>query len=241
MEPTDRQVRILKAIIEEYIETAEPVGSEELEKKYFLGVSPATVRNEMVKLTESGYLKQPHVSAGRVPTKIAFRFYITHLMEERKLTVADEVAAREKVWDYRYDFDRLLHHATRALADRSRMLAVASTDQGDVYHSGYANILNLPEFFDIDITRTILSMLDEEKEIIGMLSKTFDEETVHYLFGNELGYEFLEPCGMIFTRFNAGPERSGSLGVIGPSRLNYAVVVPLVKYFGRLVEELAKA
>ncbi len=84
-------------------------------------------------------------------------------------------------------------------------------------------------------------MLDEQKVIADLLNKTFDDETIHYLFGDELGYDFLEPCGMVFTRFNAGPDRSGSLGVIGPSRLNYSTIVPLVKYFGQLVTELAKA
>jgi heat-inducible transcriptional repressor len=240
-ELTDRQVRILKAIIEEYIESAEPIGSEVLEKKYFLGVSPATVRNEMVKLTQSGYLKQPHVSAGRIPTKIAFRFYIDHLMEERKLSVADEVSAREKVWDSRFDFDKLMRGATHALADRSHMLAVAATDTGDVYHSGYANILNLPEFYDIDITKTVLGMIDEGQSLLNLFAQNYEDEAVHFLFGNELGYEFLEPCGLIFTRFEAGPDRSGSLGIIGPSRINYSAIVPLVKYFGQLVQELGQA
>jgi len=72
-ELSDRQTKILKAIIEEYIENGEAVGSEVLEKKYELGVSPATIRNEMAKLVKAGFLKQPHTSAGRVPTKEAFR------------------------------------------------------------------------------------------------------------------------------------------------------------------------
>ena len=67
-ELTSRQISLLKTIIEEYMETAEPVGSQKIEKKYGLGVSPATIRNEMAKLTESGYLRQPHASAGRIPT-----------------------------------------------------------------------------------------------------------------------------------------------------------------------------
>lgn len=240
MELTDRQTRILKAIIEEYMETATPVGSENLEKKYELGVSPATVRNEMIKLTKAGYLKQPHTSAGRVPTKEAFKFYIGHLMEEKKLSVADEVAAREKVWDVRFDFDKLMHEATKALAQRTQTLAVAATNEGDIYHAGYANILTMPEFYDIDITRTILEMLDETKSLLELFNKAFGEEPIHFLFGDELGFEFLEPCGMVFTRFEAGPKKSGSIGVIGPSRINYSVVVPTVRYFGGLIEELAR-
>jgi len=162
---TERQIKILKAIVEEYMETAQPVGSEGLEKKYELGVSPATIRNEMVKLTEAGYLRQPHTSAGRVPTKQAFKLYVNQLMQEKELSVAEEVAAKEKIWDSRFDFDRLMHEAVKALAQQSRALALAQVEEGDIYHAGYANILDLPEFYDIDVTRTILSLLDEAEEV----------------------------------------------------------------------------
>ena len=239
MELTERQTKILKAIIEEYIENGGPVGSEVLEKKYELGVSPATVRNEMAKLIAAGFLKQPHTSAGRIPTKEAFRFYVDRLMEEKKLSVVDEVAAREKVWDSRFDFDHLMHEAIKALAKQTRSLAVATTKDGEVYHAGYANILELPEFYDIDITRTILGMLEEFNQIHRLFEKTFDENPVHLLFGDELGYDYLEPCGFIFTNFDAGPKKSGSLGIISSNRLNYPLVIPTVRYFAKLIEELA--
>lgn len=239
-ELTDRQTKILKAIIEEYMKTAEPVGSEALEKKHELGVSPATIRNEMTALTKEGYLKQPHTSAGRTPTPAAFKFYVSTLMKEEKLSVAEEVAAKEKVWDARHDFGKLMQGVTRALAERTRALAVAATKEGDVYHAGYANILEAPEFYDIDVTRTVLSMLEEVQSLLDLFEKSFGEEPTHLLLGEELGYEFLEPCGMVFTHFQAGPERSGSLGVIGPSRLYYPRIIPTVRYFGDLIEELAK-
>jgi len=117
---------------------------------------------------------------------------------------------------------------------------VAATNEGDVYHAGYANILSMPEFYDIDVTRTILGMLDENKSLLELFSKVFGEDPMHFLFGDELGFEFLEPCGMVFTHFEAGPKKSGSIGVIGPSRINYSVVVPMVRYFGGLIEELGR-
>lgn len=239
-EITDRQKQILKAIIEEYMETAEPVGSEALEKKYELGVSPATIRNEMVRLTKAGYLQKPHASAGRAPTPAAFKFYVSHLMEEEKLSVAEEVAAKEKVWDSRFDFDKLMKEITKALADQTRSLAVATTESGDLYHAGYANILDLPEFYDIDITKRILQMLDETQTIFDLFAKSFDEGPIHLLLADELGYELLEPCGMVFTEFRAGPKKSGSLGVIGPSRFYYPRVIPILRYFGGLIEELSQ-
>src|SRR6266446_3604937 len=96
-ELTQRQVQILKALIEEYIETAEAVGSETLEKKHNLSASPATIRNEMVRLTELGYLKKPHTSAGRMPTSSGMKFYVKQLMKEKEMSVAEEVAVKERL------------------------------------------------------------------------------------------------------------------------------------------------
>ncbi|MEK7565732.1 MAG: hypothetical protein AAB506_01650, partial [Patescibacteria group bacterium] len=115
-----RQNQILKAVIEEYIETAGPVGSEKLDKKFSLGVSPATIRNEMSALTELGFLKQIHTSAGRTPTSMAMRYYVDHLMKLKELSVSDEVAVKEKLWNHRSDFEKTLAEATRELARRTR-------------------------------------------------------------------------------------------------------------------------
>src|SRR5258706_4787285 len=114
-ELTQRQVQILKSLIEEYIETAEPVGSETLEKKHNLSASPATIRNEMVRLTDLGYLKKPHVSAGRVPTPTGMKFYVNQLMKEKELSTAEEDSLQEKAWDLRERERDFLKEITRAL------------------------------------------------------------------------------------------------------------------------------
>lgn len=237
---TERQAKVLKSVVEEYIETAEPVGSETLEKKYSLGVSPATIRNEMAVLTETGFLRQPHTSAGRVPTPTGFKVYIDQLMEEKKPSVTEEVAAKEAMWDYRHQFDRLLREATRALAGQTHSLAVAATKEGDIYSAGYAHILEMPEFYDIDVTKSVLSLLDEFQVLESLFEKSFGDDPIHILLGEDLGREFLQPCGLVFTNFQAGPKHSGSIGVIGPYRLNYSAIVPRIRYFGELISELAK-
>ena len=94
---TARQIQILRAIIEEFINTAEPVGSDTIDKKFSIGVSPATIRNEMVYLTRQGYLSKTHSSAGRIPTPVALKLYVNELMKEKELSVADEVSAKEKI------------------------------------------------------------------------------------------------------------------------------------------------
>ncbi len=239
MDLTPRQTQILKAIIEEYINTAEPVGSQALEKKYSLGVSPATIRNEMAALTDSGFLRQPHTSAGRVPTSMALRFYVDHLMQEKRLSVAEEVSAKEQVWDARNNFDKLLRQATLALATRTRALSLASTDQGDIYYAGAANILDMPEFFDIDVTRTILSLLDQQARLHQLFyERSYGQETVHIVFGSDLNWPYFDPIGIAFSHFSAGSHGQGTLAVVGPCRLNYPQVVPTLRYFSDLISQL---
>jgi heat-inducible transcriptional repressor len=131
-----RQIQILKAIIEEYIATAEPVGSETLDKKHNLGVSPATIRNEMVRLTDMKLLHQPHTSAGRSPTPTAMKYYVEQLMKPRDMSVTEEVAVKEKMWDYRQEVDKLLREATKTLAERTKTLALTATKEGDLYYAG---------------------------------------------------------------------------------------------------------
>lgn len=237
---TSRQVEILKSLIEEYIDTAEAVGSETLEKKHNLSASPATIRNEMVKLTDLGYLKKPHVSAGRVPTPEGMKFYVTQLMKEKELSVAEEVSLKEKVWDLREKEREFLKEVTRTLADRTKALAVSTTNDGDLFCAGYANILDMPEFFDIDLTKNLLAAIDEAEFFQNLFLGQVDDEDVHILLGEELGPKLNGPYGFVYTKYHTAMNLKGEIGVLGPSRLNYNYVVPTVRYFGDLIAEIAK-
>lgn len=235
---TQRQVQILKSLIEEYIDTAEPVGSETLEKKHNLEASPATIRNEMVKLEELGYLSKPHKSAGRIPTSLAMKFYVKQLMREKELSVAEEVKLKEKVWDYRDQSQKFLRNIVKCLADKTKALAVATTDTGDVYLAGYANILSMPEFYDIDITRALLIALDEFENLDGLVSDDVNDKEIHILLEEELGPQLKGPYGFVFTKYHTPMQHGGEVGVLGPTRLNYTSIIPTVRYFGNLIEEI---
>lgn len=237
MDLTERQKNLLRSVIEKYIETGEPVGSETVEKEASLGVSPATIRNEMVKLTSLGYLKQPHTSAGRIPTSVGLKFYVDQLMEEKSLSLKDEVAIKEELSEGTDRFDRLLRHTARVLAAQTHALAIA-TEEGDVYASGMANILDMPEFYDIDITKTVLSMVDKVEMLSQIFGQLSPEDQVKILFGDELGVPYLEPCGFVISRYNL-PGHNGVLAVVGPSRLNYSVVIPTMRYFSQLLSEIS--
>lgn len=237
MDLTDRQRDLLRVIIELHAKTGEPVGSENIEKEYNLGVSPATIRNEMVRLTELGYLKQPHTSAGRVPTSVGFRLYISELMKEKALPVSAEVSMKEALWQQRHREERLLKEAVRALAARSGLLSLAVNDEGEVYYAGAANILDWSEFADIDVTRFVLGLFDEFPTLQQILGQAVGTDPMHILFGDELGYEHLEPTGFVFCRYVGREERGGIVGVVGPARMNFPFVMPYVRYTSDLISQ----
>ncbi len=241
MDLSERQRALLKAVVEEYIETAEPVGSEVVDKKYNLGVSPATIRNEMVRLTDLGFLRQPHTSAGRTPTSLGMRFYIQELMKEKQLPVSAEVSIKENLWQERFKEEKLLKGAVRALAKRCSMLSLAIDADGQVYYAGAANILDWPEFYDIDVTRFVLSLFDEFPTLKQIIGKAQGTEPIHVLFGEDMEFEYLKSTGFVFTRYEMGNDRTGVIGVIGPARMNFQVILPYVKYVSDLVQEAARS
>lgn len=237
---TERQIQILKALVEEYIETADAVGSETLEKKYNLSASPATIRNEMVRLSELGYLQKPHTSAGRVPTPLGMKFYVKQLMEKKDLSVTESVRLKEQVWDFREQEHQFLKEVTKCLAERTGALAIALTEDGHMYASGYANILNMPEFYEIKVMQEFLKALDEFDYFHNYLANLQGDDDTYILMGEELGPQLRGPYGFVFSRYTTPMHLSGEIGVLGPTRLNYTSVVPMVKYFGDLIEEIAK-
>lgn len=239
-ELTSRQKDILRAIIEKYIETAMPVGSEILEREYSLGVSPATIRNEMVRLTDLGYIQKPHTSAGRIPTPMGLKFYILELMDEKSLSVKDEVLMKEHLWENRYEHNKLLRNAVRELAQKTKTLAVATDNEGQLFAAGAANILDMPEFYDIDLTKEVLGLLDEIGGFDALFSRSTFEQDVSVLFGEELGQELLAPCGFVFTQYHDASSHTGYIGIVGPMRLNYPVIIPTLRYFKSLLGEASQ-
>ena len=234
---TQRQIEILKQIVKEYIDTANPIGSETLEKKYDLGVSPATIRNEMAEMVKKGYLSKPHTSAGRIPTSKAMKLYVNELMKEKDMSVAEEVEAKEKVWDMRDTEAAFLRTATQRLAEKTGTLAVTKTSEGDFFCSGYSNILDMPEFYDIDVTKNLLSLLDNASYFDTIFGEIHEKFAV--ILGEDLELALFKPYSFVFSKFHTRSNRDGSIGVIGPARLRYESIVPIVRYYGALIDDVA--
>ena len=96
----------------------------------------------------------------------------------------------------------------------------------------------MPEFYDIDVTKTVLSLVEEVSQVKNLFAKAFGKEPIHVLIGDELGMKPLEPCGLVFADFEVGTNLKGDLGVIGPSRLDFPYIIPVIRYFSNLLKEM---
>lgn len=237
-ELSDRQIQILKAIIEEFISGAEPVGSEVLTEKHQFAFSPATVRNEMAILHREGFIEKPHSSAGRQPTELGLRYYLTSLMQEQAMPVLQEVAIKQRLFQYRQTYDRMLRETSLALAEGSGYIGIVTTHEGTVYHAGTKNVLDHPEFFDINVTRETLNILDNYDAMQDFFSRASDPKAVTVLIGKEFGMTNLEQVGLVFSHYG-NDKRGGVVAVLGPARINYPAVVPQIRHFSQLLTELS--
>jgi transcriptional regulator of heat shock response len=158
-------------------------------------------------------------------------------MKEKEMSVAEEVEAKEGIWDLRARRERFLRMAVHNLAIKTHSLAVAVTDEGDIYFSGYSNILEMPEFYDIDITKNLLNILDNSTYFDRIMDKLGDECAV--FLADDFEEEFFRPYGFVFSKFNTKANLRGSIGIIGPTRMQYEFVIPVVRYFGTLLGEVA--
>lgn len=130
----ERKSKVLQAIIEDYVATAEPVGSRTIARKYHLGVSPATIRNEMSDLEELGFLEQPHTSAGRIPSDRGYRYYVDCLMQSTGITPQDDLLIRRTFERKAAEIDMLIRETARLLSDTTRLAAVVTGPQWQHAH-----------------------------------------------------------------------------------------------------------
>lgn len=152
MEMTERKLKILHAIINDYVKSAEPVGSRALSRKFELGISPATIRNEMSDLEEMGYLTHPHTSAGRVPSDKAYRLYVNQMMERQELTLDEKREISRELQANIREFDRTIEHAARILSKITNLTSFAVTPTAADDTIKFVNLLPVDD-------RTVVMMI----------------------------------------------------------------------------------
>jgi heat-inducible transcriptional repressor len=230
---TERQQKILAAIVEQYAEVASPVGSSLLAKAF--GVSSATIRAEMAQLEEMGFINQPHTSAGRVPTDKGYRFYVNGLAEagqtphehraERALTA--RVASGGLP-------ERTIRNAVDTLVELTHNLGLA-TIGNQLYMSGLSNLFGQPEFINGAQVQQVASLLDNLEP---WLRETAPNQPLSVYIGRENPIGRSAQCSLIISRFRSPYSDHSYIGVLGPTRQSYRDVMTLVRHAGEALEEV---
>lgn len=334
----ERKLRILKIIVDDFINTAQPVGSRTIAKKYPIGISSATIRNEMADLEELGYLMQPHTSAGRVPSDQGYRLYVDSLMGHKGLEVEKRELVKQllanrviEVEDIAAEAARLLHSLTGYTAiismpqfkkstlanmrlvriNDSKALLIMVADSGvyrtlqvnlnvasqeildaisnylvnklhgtaiediqmrtlnqlkmelpqfsnlidylipimkgflneansiDLFVEGTNSILDSPEFADVHVARRVFDVAGNKELLYNLLKNpSGNNGGMCVKIGSEIGVEGLEECSIISAGYCFNERNNGSIGVLGPKRMEYSTVISAVDYVRETLTEI---
>ena len=236
MNISERQEKILAQIIEEYAETASPVGSVTMAKLF--DVSPATIRAEMARLEAMGLIAQPHTSAGRVPTDAGYRYYVNKMtMEEtprKNYSENREMHVLEKRVSSQSRADAAIRGAVDSLVDLTGNLGLATVD-GQLYLSGISRLFMQPEFMDVSRVQAVSKLLDNLEP---WLREAAPGEALNIFIGQENPIGKNSQVSLIISRFHSPFSDNSYIGVLGPTRQNYLRVMELVKYAGKMLEEV---
>ncbi|MGE5582077.1 MAG: heat-inducible transcriptional repressor HrcA [Bacillota bacterium] len=333
----ERKKQILKVITDDYIASAEPVGSRTIARRYNLGLSPATIRNEMADLEESGYLEQPHTSAGRIPSESGYRFYVDALMSIHKLSPADIEHIYQELEGHHQEIESIIHQTSKILVQMTKypsvvlgpqfqtaifrhvqlvklssttVLLLIVTDTGYVenkiielktevsnedldrlsdllnqklrgislkelhsndlnnisselllydqffnesiklllksisnrsneriYIDGATKMLEQPEFADIQKFKPLMNALEEEERLYELLSRNL-ERGPRVKIGHENEEAGLNDCSVVTASYEISGRTVGIIGVLGPTRMDYSKVLPVVEHTAAILSEL---
>jgi heat-inducible transcriptional repressor len=332
----DRKLDVLRAIVQDYVATREPVGSKALVERHNLGVSPATIRNDMAVLEEEGYIAQPHTSAGRIPTDKGYRLFVDRLTEIKPLSPAERRAIQTFL-DGAVDVDDVVHRTVRLLAQITRQVAVVQypslirssirhvelvslsghrllivviTDTGRVEQrtvdvgydvddvllgdlrtrinavvtglrlnqvadaltslsvgfperthavvtaviatllealserhdervavAGTANLSRFGQDFDLTI-RPVLEALEEHVVLLRLLGEATRPSLLTVRIGHENPYDYLSSASVVSVGYGSGDEALGTMGVLGPTRMDYPGTMAAVGAVARYVSQI---
>ena len=215
------------AVIKEFMDDANEVGSLSLVEKYNLGVSSATIRNEMVKLMSLGLLEKNHISSGRLPTDQALRLYVSKIIDRSSLNPLVSVEIRQGIFRDRFSKDIVIKPILQILAKETDSVVFLILDD-DVRYYGLANILAYEEFQSIEKIKSVISILEDDVFLKNMAQK-YSSSGVSLLIGEESGVGTLQDCAMAFTKIPFWNKSNSYVGVIGSKRMDYSKVIPALR------------
>jgi heat-inducible transcriptional repressor len=237
---TDRQAKLLTAIVEQYAEVASPVGSLLLAKTF--NVSSATIRAEMARLEEMGFIEQPYTSAGRIPTDKGYRFFVNNITAQAEANHIKQVPPKTnrstKAIDLRVKnagkAAQTIKTAVDSLVDITHNLSIATI--GDqLYMSGISHLFSQPEFADGTAVREVAKLIDNLEP---WLQEASPNEPLSVYIGAENPIGKASGCSLIISKFRSPYSDRSYIGVVGPTRQSYRQVMGLVQHAGQLLERV---
>lgn len=232
-----RRKDILSATIELYLNSAQPVSSESLLKKRKSPLSSASIRNVFSELEDIGYLMHPHTSAGRIPTDEGYRYYLNVLMKKKKLQ-RHEVDFIDKIYELKVrELDEMLSETSKIMSDSTHYASIVYFDDDErMYFQGFRYILEHPEFKDVEKAHMILEALERKEDLLELIKRNFSDRTQVYI-GKESHCRQMEYCSVVVSKYESPKKESGRLVLVGPKRMAYDKVIPLMDYIADVVAE----
>jgi transcriptional regulator of heat shock response len=240
----ERKAEVLRAVVDDHIRTGEPVGSGTVARRYRLGVSSATIRNDMAALTELGFLAQPHTSAGRIPTDSGYRFYVDTLPRWPTLPRTAERTVASTLVPPPPELSEAVRRAAVVLSRLTHYGAVAQPpESAHVVIGGAANIVSDASFQRRETVARLLEALEDEVSVVALLGALAGEGEVAIRIGGEIPVVALREASVVVAAYGPARRRLGVLAVIGPTRMHYRESISAVRsvsrHLSRAVEALA--
>src|SRR4030042_5681389 len=197
---TDRQKNLLSVVVKEFTNTAVPVGSKHIAKKYTFDISSATIRSEMNELEDAGYLFQPHTSAGRIPTDEGYRYFVEKIMPDRDLSKAEQQKLQAELLKLKAKNTRLERTAAKLLSGLSGNLAISGViGKNEFYDFGMRELLDEPDFREMDDLCRLAETLDFIDERVDQLAGRLKDNEVKIFIGKENPIKEISNCSMMVS------------------------------------------
>lgn len=240
MDMTPRQEKILGTIIKEYTQTAKPVSSGLLCEKYNFKVSTATIRNEMLHLEENDFLKQPHTSAGRVPSEKAYRYFVDNLLKTREgLINQEEKKYIQSEIDTSTDNPQFMsQQIAKVISDISDNFVLSGiVNTGEFFKIGFSRLFGMSEFHEYERILRIVSIFDEFENYTDLIFENVLEETPSVAIGNENSIEDIRDEAVITIAYPLPGGYNGATAIVGPLRMQYEKNIALMKYISQFMQK----
>ena len=232
-----RRRLVLNAAINRHIKNALPVASDDIAEEFDL--SPATIRNIFSELDESGFLKHPYTSGGRVPTDKGYRYYVDFLIRQMELLDVEKEKILKDCKKKILKLDDALENTPEVISELTHYAGIVSflQLQDKIFYKGISRIIDQPEFKEADKIRLLIRLMEDKEKLLELINRDFSGKVKVYI-GGELGFAEMENCSLIVSCISLKNRPLGRLAVLGPMRMEYDHIIPTLEYISDVLNQI---